>query len=132
MPALLESAPTAGSLCKLWYSSFSRGYYLPALCAASGAAYLYAAGHRYNRGDEYRGFLVGGILVAGIIPYTKVAIFPVIDLLSVAAKNGAASMSMEEARRLVGLWTTRSVVRSFMTAAGAILGMWNLINMLEA
>ena len=131
MPALLESAPNAASLAKLWYSSFSRGYYLPAICAASSAAYLYAAGNRYNHGEEYRGFLAGGILAAGIIPYTYMAIIPTINILSAAARDGASKLSLEEVRRLVGVWNARSGVRSFMTAAGAILGLWNLINMLE-
>lgn len=77
----------------------------------------------HAQGLEWRGFAAGALANLLLAPFTPIFMMGVNRRMEGAGKM----LSLEEVRELMGRWVRLNVVRVFMPLAGAVLGLWNLL-----
>ncbi|KAI0022512.1 hypothetical protein F4780DRAFT_733200 [Xylariomycetidae sp. FL0641] len=126
IPAIQASGAGADGLARAWRVQFTRGLHIPATAAAAALNYLYVGWRAARAGQEWRGFVAGGLANLALMPFTLLFIQGVNSALSASLVDGKA-LSREATGALVARWGRLNVVRIFMPLAGAALGLWNLL-----
>jgi len=103
---------------------------MPVISAISFGAYAYAAYDRNRRHFDWRRYAAAGVLTLGIVPFT-IAVMNGTNqaLLQIAADGTAAAVVNDESvRALITQWAGLNFLRSLLPLAGAVLGVWQLVD----
>ncbi|OTA84498.1 hypothetical protein M434DRAFT_400443 [Hypoxylon sp. CO27-5] len=128
IPAILQSGTTTEGLLKGWHIQFSRGmYYIPTTGAFIALNYLYLAYRHRGYGLEWRGYAVGALSNLLLAPFTLLFIGGINKIMITANSGTGKSLSQDVARQLITRWGNLNAIRVVMPLAGAVLGLWNLL-----
>ncbi|KAF9875757.1 hypothetical protein CkaCkLH20_06689 [Colletotrichum karsti] len=124
MSAALETSAEPIHALKLWQNIFLRGKSLgPKLAGVAFVSLVYSAYDRYSHGLAWKPFVVAGALSIAIVPYTFVFMSTTNEKL-MAGAQGVTALGWSETKELLTRWQTLNFVRSFLSIAGAAVGLW--------
>ncbi|KAI6087750.1 hypothetical protein F4821DRAFT_235817 [Hypoxylon rubiginosum] len=128
IPALLQCGTTTEGLLRGWHLQYSRGLaHIPTTAAVIGLNYIYLAYHHHSLGLEWRGYATAAFTNLMMAPYTFAIIGATNNKLLGALSGTGKPLTESVVRMLMEKWSKLSAVRVLMPLAGAILGLWNLL-----
>lgn len=102
-------------------------YYIPTTGAFIALNYLYLASRHRAQGVEWRGYATGALSNLLLAPFTLVVIGNINNRMISALSEEGKPLSQGAARAMISRWGDLSAVRIAMPLAGAVLGLWNLL-----
>lgn len=131
MPGLL-SAPVGGALlAQQWQTMYDLGKaVMPTIAVGSLAAFAYAAYDRSRRHLDWKRYATAGGLTLAIVPFTLIFMHPTNRSLLQIAGGGATAVVVNDdsVRALITKWAGLNLVRSLLPLAGAVVGIWALVD----
>lgn len=131
VPVFLDTTNKAPQLFKEWLSMYNYGFpTLPTISIGTCALYLYTALRARALGSSWALCATAGIVTVVMVPFTWLFMWPTNDTIMALEKETRGkekSGDFNEARRLVQKWNRTHFTRSLFPLAGALIGLYGLL-----